>query len=329
MNGQEVIRRTIEFDSPGRIGLALRDDYQNDIVHSGMSPHVDQRPPNGYDEWGSLWENIGVCKLGEVKKPALPSWDVFPELKIPDVSEERRWHGVADRIAECHDRGKFVLANGISLYERLHFLRGLQGVWTDIYTEPDNLVKLLDILADMNEYSVRRYADAGADGYFFCDDWGLQNSLMISPEKWREFWKPRYRRVYSACHKHGLKTFLHSCGYIVDILDDLIECGLDVIQMDQQQNMGLERLRDGFRGRLTFWCPVDIQNTMARGSLEDIRRYAKLLTESLGTPEGGFIAKWYGDPKGAGHSEEAIRIMSQTFMEIAGCAPAAAGRATT
>ncbi|HDP98684.1 MAG TPA: hypothetical protein ENN22_05825, partial [bacterium] len=211
---------------------------------------------------------------------------------------------------------KFVLGFGISLYERVHFIRGLENTWVDIYENPDQLGRLIDILVEMNLYAIRRYARAGVDGYVFADDWGLQNRLMISPEKWREIWKPRYSRVFRAAHDAGLMTFLHSCGNITDILDDFIEIGLDVIQMDQQENMGLENLGKRFSGRITFWCPVDIQNTMIRGSQEQVRAYCHKLVQYLGRPAGGFMTKWYSDPVGAGHSQQAIEAMCQEFLAI-------------
>ena len=117
---------------------------------------------------------------------------------------------------------------------------------------------------------------------------------MISPEKWRELWMRCYARIYETAHRAGLFTFLHSCGYIVEILDDLIEIGLDVIHMDQQENMGLELLGRRFGGRFTFFAPVDIQNTMVRGSLGDIRAYCRQIAKLLGRlPAGGFILRWH------------------------------------
>ena len=163
----------------------------------------------------------------------------------------------------------------------------------------------------------------GAHGFIFCDDWGLQNRLMISPKAWRAIWKPRYARIYQAAHEAGLLNFLHSCGYIVDILDDLIEIGLDVIHMDQQENMGLAVLGERFGGRLTFFAPVDIQQTLARGKPDEIRAYARQMVTRLGTPGtdgfrfgGGFIPRWYSDPVGAGHSPEALQTMCEVFVEL-------------
>ncbi|MCF7838595.1 MAG: hypothetical protein K9N49_08185, partial [Candidatus Marinimicrobia bacterium] len=269
MTSREVVQRAVRFENPDRLPYTLPPEYGSDFAGTGMSPSPDARPKRGSDEWGCVWENIGISNLGEVKQPILTDWSQWDTLHIPDIKDPRRWTHLPRARAEAGD--KFLLAQGISLYERVHFLRGLQDTWVDIHTAPEELGRLIDVLADMNLYAIEQYARAGADGYLWYDDWGLQDRLMIAPESWREIWKPRYARVYRAAREAGLLTFLHSCGDITAILDDLIEIGLDVIQMDQQENMGLERLGAEFGGRITFWCPVDIQATMAHGSLDDIR----------------------------------------------------------
>ncbi len=86
--------------------------------------------------------------------------------------------------------------------------------------------------------------------------------------------------------------------------------------MDQQENMGVDLLGRRFGGRITFWCPVDIQATMVHGSLDDIRVHCRKLVNTLGRPKGGFIAQWYGDPTGAGHRQEAIEAMCEEFVRL-------------
>lgn len=315
MSPREVIRRAVHFQRPDRLPKDFPEPYGSDFYFVNMSPSPDARPPSGVDEWGAVWENIGVSNLGEVKEFPLKDWSQFDRLIIPDIRDPRRWASLEGLRERAGDR--FVLASGISIYERVHFIRGLENTWADIYLAPGRLRELLDILTEMNLVAIERYAAAGADGYIFADDWGLQNRLMISPAKWREIWKPYYARIYAAAHEAGLITFLHSCGYIVDILDDLIEIGLDVIQMDQQENMGLERLGRRFAGRITFYNPVDIQQTMAHGTLDEIRAYCRRMVRELGRlPDGGFIPKWYPDPAGAGHRREAIDAMCEEFLRI-------------
>ena len=314
MSPREVVSKTVRFEGANRIPFALAKPYGSDFFDVGMNPSPDPRLSRGIDEWGSVWENIGISNLGEVKEPVLKDWADLDSLNIPDIRDRKRWDGLVAARDRAGDR--FLMAGGISLYERVHFLRGLENTWVDIHTAPKELGRLIDVLVDMNLYAIEHYAKVGADGYMWCDDWGLQNRLMISPESWREIWKPRYARVYQAAHDFGLLTFLHSCGDITAILDDFIEVGLDVIQMDQQENMGLDLLGQRFGGRITFWCPVDIQTTMVHGSVDDIRAYCRKLVKTLGRPKGGFIANWYGDPAGAGHSQEAIQAMCEEFVKL-------------
>jgi uroporphyrinogen decarboxylase len=314
MTSRELVSNTILFKNNARLAFDLPDPYGTDFFWLDMTPSPDQRPQQGLDEWGAEWHNIGVCNLGEVKSPPLKEWREFSSLAIPDIHDPRRWSSLPGCREKAGDR--FILGSGISIYERVHFIRGLENTWIDIYEHPDELRKLIEILVDMNLVAIEKYSQAGVDGYIFADDWGLQNQLMISPAKWREIWKPAYRRIFQAARGAGLLTFLHSCGFIIDILDDLIEIGLQVIHMDQQENMGLELLGNRFGGRITFFAPVDIQATMAHGSLDDIRRYCHKMIRHLSRPNGGFIPRWYSDPKGAGHRSEAITAMCEEFMKI-------------
>lgn len=314
MTSRELVRRCIGFQGIQRLQHDFPEEFGSDFVWVNMSPSIDNRPANTRDEWGALWQNIGKNKVGEVKEFPVVEWNDFKTLKIPDVNDPKRWESVKGIREKAKD--KFVIGIGISIYERVHFLRGLENTWLDIYENPQKLEELLDILVEMNICAIERYTAEDVDGYFLLDDWGLQNQLMISPEKWREFWKPRYEKIFDAAHKHNMCTFLHSCGYIVDILDDLIEIGLDAVHMDQQENMGLELLGERFGGRLNFFAPVDIQKTMVYGSLDDIRHYCRKMVELLDRKEGGFIARWYKDPVGAGHSSEALRVMCEEFLKI-------------
>lgn len=314
MYSRDLVVKTIRFQNPRGLAMTLPEKYRNDFNFQGPNPSPDARCSKGVDEWGAVWDNIGVCSLGEVKQFPLMDWDDFPKLHIPDVTEKRRWAGIEQAREKAGDR--FLCGGGFSIYERLHFIRSLENTWIDIYENPDKLCELMDILTDMNLYAIQQYGKNQFDGFMFCDDWGLQDSLMISPDHWRELWKPRYKRIYTAAHDAGLLTVLHSCGYITDILEDLIEAGLDVIQMDQQLNMGLDLLHKRFAGRITFYCPVDIQATMVYGSSRTIRDYCREMVSKLGTPKGGFIAGYYSSPQSVGHTPQAIQAMCEEFMQI-------------
>jgi len=314
MTGREVVKRTIMFTDPGRFAYDFPEKFGSDFVMTGMKPSPDARLKEGTDEWGAVWKSIGDSEFGEVKDFPVKEWKDLERIKIPDVNLQERWDHLKQIRKKYPD--KFILCSGISLYERVHFLRGLENTWTDIYENENNLNELLEILVDMNLNTISRYSKFDIDGYIFADDWGLQNSLMINPEIWRKIWKPRYKKVFQAAHDKGFFTFLHSCGYIIEILDDLIEVGLDVIHMDQQENMGLSVLSDLYKERITFFATVDIQKTMARGNPDEIKKYCRDMYKYLGNKKGGLIPRWYNDPIGAGHKQESIDIMCEEFFKL-------------
>lgn len=321
MTSKERVRRAVKFQGPDKVPVDLPEPYGSDFLHVGPDPHPDWRPsvrtPERWeDEWGCIWEKLpGDKTMGQVKFHPLSDYALLETYRFPDYREPRRYESARRAIAEDGDE-KFVLASvPLSFIHRLEYLRGHENAWTDPYLHPDELSGLLDHLADVAVDAIRNFAEIGADGIFSCDDWGLQDRPMVSPEVFREFFKPRYARVYGVAHELGMLTFLHSCGYIIDLLEDFIDAGLDVIQMDQQENMGLERLSESFGGRLCFWCPVDIQHTMVHGTPDDVAQYARRLIDAFGRFRGGFIAKWYPSPEAVGHSWEKIRSMSEAFLE--------------
>ena len=116
------------------------------------------------------------------------------------------------------------------------------------------------------------------------------------------------------CHlgNHGWRD---SCGYIIDLLSTLKDAGLNVIQQDQQENMGLENLDAKVGGRLAFWCPVDIQKTMVQGTVADVRAYVRRMIATLGSHNGGLVSMAYSTPEAVQHTPEKIAAMCAAFRE--------------
>jgi len=314
MTSREVVRRTLRFETPDRFAYDFPEIFGTDFYRTGLNPSPDRRPSRGVDDWGCVWECIGDSRLGEVKDSPLKDWSEFDKLTIPNIDRDEIWEPVRKARGEAGD--KYIFGGLSSIFERVHFVRGFENTCCDIIEERDNLKMFVGLLAELNVKIIKGYANLGVDGVFATDDWGLQDRLMINPEDWRDIWKPAYRRVFQAAHNEGMDVWLHSCGYIADILGDLIEIGLDAIHMDQQENMGLEYLGEKFRGRITFFAPVDIQSVMAFGTPEEIKAYCHKMPQHLGTKSGGFIPCWYGDPVGAGHKMENVELMCREFLSI-------------
>ena len=116
----------------------------------------------------------------------------------------------------------------------------------DLATQSPELTKLIDKIHQFFLEELNRWAQTDVDALFIMDDWGSQQSLLISPATWREVFKPLYKDYVSIAHSHNKKIFMHSDGYIVDIIPDLIELGIDAIN-SQIFCMGLDTLEQ-FKG---------------------------------------------------------------------------------
>ena len=321
MTSRERVRKAVTFQGPDRVPVELPEQFHTDFVRVNAYYDPDWQPKiqtetEWEDEWGCIWHRLsGDISQGQVKHFPISYYGLLDDYVFPNYKKRSRYGPAKKIIAENTDE-KFVLAKvPLSFIHRLEYLRGHEQAWTDPYLFPNQLNCLLDKLADIAIDAIDNFAELGVDGIFSNDDWGIQDRPHVDPDIFREFWAPRYKRVYHHAHEKGILTFLHSCGYIIDLLPHFIEAELDVIQMDQQENMGIENLAKRVGGRICFWCPVDIQNVMVNRTTDDVKAYVRKLIDKLGCYNGGFIAKWYGDPEVVGHGWEKVTAMCEAFVE--------------
>ena len=191
----------------------------------------------------------------------------------------------------------------------------------DVLLEPARVRELLGRLTEMFAREIERYADAGADAVMAAEDWGTQDRLLVSPEVWRELFKPGFRTLCEAAHSRGMKVFLHSCGRNTAIIEDWIEVGIDVCQFDQPELHGIDYLAEHFGGRMHFWCPVDIQGTLQTRDAGRIEAAAREYVEKLGSFGGGFVAGYYNSNEAIGLDPEVQAIACRAFMKYGDPAP--------
>lgn len=125
------------------------------------------------------------------------------------------------------------------------------------------------------------------------DDWGTQNSLIASAGTFRDLFLPYYRAYNTEIHRlaPGLKTFLHSCGAIFDLLEMLVDCGFDIINPVQWPagGHGFEAWKDRVRGAASLWGGgVDTQHTLSLGTLGDVEAEVERVCACLGQG-GGYV----------------------------------------
>jgi uroporphyrinogen-III decarboxylase len=160
----------------------------------------------------------------------------------------------------------------------------------DLAEDTPEVHRLVEMLQCFYIKEMEAWASTSVDALSFMDDWGSQRSLLISPKRWRQLFKPLYDEYARIAHGAGKKLFMHSDGYIFDIYEDLIEIGVDAVN-SQLFIMDIEDIGRRFAGRITFWGEMDRQKLLVQGSVDEVRRAVRRVYESL-YRDGGVIAQF-------------------------------------
>lgn len=334
MTGYEIIKANIKFTMPERVGLRFdRIAGKSDVYRIFVLPPKDKRnnektynvkkkarpESHEYDEWGCMWESEDASgsDMGQVTNVAIPEWDDFENYMFPDPSAEGRFDGLEEALAEAESKGLYVQLNSPHcIFERMHFLRGFDNTLVDCLLEPVNISLLAEKLADY-QIGIIEEAYRLGKGRIHCydttDDWGTQQSLMISPDTFREIFKAQYKRIFDKAHGCGMDIRFHTDGKINNILEDFIELGIDIINIHQPRLVGIEEISNIARGRICFEAAVDIQSTLPTGDKKLIEEEVKELVEKWATPKGGLIGVEYGYLNSIGTTKESMLYALECF----------------
>lgn len=323
MTSREIVERAITFNSPPRLPLKF------DIVGVNDCYDVWTADPTGWDwgftgraadEWGCVWAKTSVANTGQVVEHPLADLPQLKDFRWPDSDDPHRYRGFAEQLAGAGD--KFVMfCFGQGIWERLHMLLGMEQALMALVRRKDEAHEILDRVLDHHLAVLRRcHALAGGrlDAAAMADDWGVQDRAFISVKMFREFFKPRYQRWFDEIKRLGLHTWMHSCGKINTIVPELIDCGLEVINNQQPNTVGLREFGDAFRGKVCFEAIVDTQTTLPRGTYDEIRRQAREICQYYATPRGGLIAGDYNDAAAIGVTADRRYVMFEAFAECGG-----------
>jgi uroporphyrinogen decarboxylase len=237
------------------------------------------------DVFGVVWDRSVDKDIGIVRGQVLPEASL-QGYTFPNPLDPRFFADIPERIERYGDRYR-VFQIGFSLYERAWTLRGLEPLLTDFYENPDFVHSLLERIADYNIAQIHEALKYDIDAVYFGDDWGQQRGLQMGPKLWHKFIYPVLQRMYSIVHAADKEVFIHSCGDVDELFDDLIEAGVNCFNPFQPEVMDVPALLKSYRGRLVFHGGLSTQRTLPYGSVEDVRRESERLLE-LGS-QGSYI----------------------------------------
>lgn len=237
------------------------------------------------DVFGAVWDrsidkDIGNITGALITEPSLRNY------QFPDPIDKRYFVDVGPSIKRKPDMFR-VYEIGFSLYERAWTLRGMETLLMDFLVHPEFAHELMEAIADWNIAQIKKALKYDIDAVLFGDDWGQQHGLIMGYETWKEFIYPQLKRMFSVVRDAGKYVFIHSCGDVDELFDDLIDIGLNCFNPFQPEVMDVHELMTRYRGKLTFFGGLSIQKTLPYGSVEDvINESEKLLKHGS---EGNYI----------------------------------------
>lgn len=188
-----------------------------------------------------------------------------------------------------------MIVCGCNLFEWGTFLRRIDNFLMDIYCDEENVERLLDALMARHLATLEKVCESVGDIVDilrFGDDLGMDSGLFFSKEKYRKLFKPRHKQLCAYVHQHSsMRTFLHSCGSLYPIIDDLIDAGYEVLNPVQTsaRDMEPERLKRDFGKDICFWGGgCNTRSVLNRATPAEVYDYVRRTIDIL-APGGGFV----------------------------------------
>jgi hypothetical protein len=318
MNSYEVVRRAIDFETPDRLPVYCPDLGMSDIhaVRWNQIGTGDKHSRETVDEWGCTWIRSETVNMGQVKGHPLDDWSALAHYQWPDPDNPDFFNGMEALFKGSE--GKYIHTDiFMLLFERMQALHGFENTLIDLALGDERIEMLADRIVEFDLqiiHNIQKRFPGEIHCLTFTDDWGMQGGPFVRPTFWQRFFLPRYEGIFSAIHQAGWKVWMHSCGRINDLLDGLIQAGVDVIELQQPRVLGIQEIGDKFCGRVCFASLCDIQQVLPTKNDDEIQAEAKLLLERWSTPQGGFILIDTIDSEAIGINLEKKKVMVDAFL---------------
>jgi uroporphyrinogen decarboxylase len=253
------------------------------------------------DEWGIEWEKPAGFANYEIKKSPLGgsiSLEDVRSMKWPDASAAKFMEGLRDRArALRNSTDKAIIANlAMQIHTQSYFLRGFSEYLMDLVINPKLIEAIMDrVLEIFVERTEKIMAEIGefVDIVYVADDLGAQNGPLFSPQVYRKILKPRQKKLFEAIKgKSAAKILYHTCGSVIEFIDDLAEVGVDILNPVQTSAGGMDPkvLKSRFGNKVCFWGGIDTQSVLPFGKPEEVREEVKKRIGDLAVGGGYVVA---------------------------------------
>jgi uroporphyrinogen decarboxylase len=294
MKSKGLIQEDSQFEDGTYLKRAIHEDMLLTAV--GWLTSYYQQGDEYTDEWGIGWKStqyqtkFGTGRYTDVVSNPLTDVQSIDKYACPDPNRPELYTEAARVIERYRAEYYIVGVTKTTIFETAWALRGLSQLLLDLVENPDLAERILDIPFHYHLTAAKRLVELGVDMIWTGDDVGTQHHMMMSPDMWRRFLKPRMARFFSELKQINpeVKTAYHSDGFIEPIIPDLIEIGLDVLNPVQPSCMDPAQIKNMYGDKLSFWGTIDMQKTLPYGSPEDVRKEVLHRLRTVGK-SGGLI----------------------------------------
>jgi uroporphyrinogen decarboxylase len=248
------------------------------------------------DEWGIGWHTaeyqtkFGKGRYTEITGNPLSEDSAVQSYKAPDPTRADLYEGTEDLLRRYKNDYWICGVTVTTIFETAWALRGLDKMLMDFVLNPELAEEILDIPFQYHLTAAEQLVRMGVDMIWTGDDMGGQEAMLISPDMWRRFFKPRMAHMFESLKaiNPDIKIAYHSDGVIDPIIPDLIEIGLDILNPIQPASMNPADLGKKYGDKLCFWGTIDEQHTLPFGTPEDVKKEVETRLQTIGR-QGGLI----------------------------------------
>jgi hypothetical protein len=253
------------------------------------------------DPFGCVWSFRIKGYEGQVIVHPLHKWKSFRQYKFPNPEEGIPETGSAKlrplgsflaALDKARERGESIIQASMPhgfFFQRLYYLRGFTSLLKDFIAKPPQIYDLIESLTEYYLTLIDILLDSGRlNIFYFGDDLGLQNRMPISPETFREFIFPTYYKIFQKIRSKGVHVYLHTDGHIIEVIDQLIESGVDILNIQDRVN-GINKIAVKCKNIICINLDIDRQYITAFGKPVQIRNHIKNIVKTLSSTRGGLI----------------------------------------
>ena len=247
------------------------------------------------DRWGTAFnwpadQHAGMPHITNDDKvlPDITRWREY--VKVPDIKANcTDWKEARDMAAGVDRKEQLVMCfMGTGCFEQMNYLMGIEDTLANLLLEPEYMDELAEVIGEYRfTYTKLLVDNLHPDIIISHDDWGAKETLFMSPEILRRFFKPYYRKIYNYMKENGVIIMHHADSYCAPLIEDMVDLGIDIWQGVLPSN-DIVKLQKQLDGRMTLMGGIDSIVDRADASEEEIRKEARRACETYG-PGGYFI----------------------------------------